>query len=523
MPIPNYIAERYNSTEAISNGSGYAPRISNGSGYAPRFYGRYSPWRHIFQGCSTHLSGTFVCTCCNVLICSPCIFGAFESGHVSTIRLSALLIPRYTCLINTAYFWLMETGSLIDCAQHTAKCLNEEIESQMRRLGNVGLFDIPKNDEVEIAGLDYGISTEELHHVRNISATQVEEQSAKLRQISLNLADMIKTLQKIQARLHICKSEEVIIQASSWADQIRSHVNHIYNNRPRSFNLYQRIRRNLKCIPLTVPQNDKSVLAPGPLPHDFASKHDNIPLNSPKNGVQFQEESVALFFGYTMTGVGECIAGTDDRIHVNEKWHPRSSFGRDGAEQGELSRPWGICVDCDGNIIIGDRRNNRIQVFYPNGEFKFAFGSKGSGDGQFELPAGVTTDLQKRIIVADKDNHRIQIFSDNGTFLLKFGDKGYNPGQFQYPWDVASNSIGNIVVSDTRNHRIQLFSASGQFIKLFSFNILNCEKNNIAPRGVCFSPLGPILVTDFENNRVLQVDAKMQTVSSWLFNYFIIE
>ena len=117
-----------------------------------------------------------------------------------------------------------------------------------------------------------------------------------------------------------------------------------------------------------------------------------------------------------------------------------------------MCRPWGVCCDKNGNIIVADRSNNRIQIFDNNGKFVHKFGSAGSRNGQFDRPAGVTCDNERgTIIVADKDNHRIQVFTQDGNFELKFGEKGSKNGQFSYPWDVAVNSEGNILVSDTRN------------------------------------------------------------------------
>lgn len=29
---------------------------------------------------------------------------------------------------------------------------------------------------------------------------------------------------------------------------------------------------------------------------------------------------------------------------------------------GEVSRPWGVCVNKNNEVVIADRRNNRIQV-----------------------------------------------------------------------------------------------------------------------------------------------------------------
>lgn len=74
---------------------------------------------------------------------------------------------------------------------------------------------------------------------------------------------------------------------------------------------------------------------------------------------------------------GQCIFNSDAPVGVIQRVQATQSFAFDGSMEGQLSRPWGVCVDKDGNIIIGDRRNNRIQIFYPDGTFKFAFGSKG--------------------------------------------------------------------------------------------------------------------------------------------------
>lgn len=39
-----------------------------------------------------------------------------------------------------------------------------------------------------------------------------------------------------------------------------------------------------------------------------------------------------------------------------------SSFGCEGEGDGQLCRPWGVCVDREGYVVVADRSNNRIQV-----------------------------------------------------------------------------------------------------------------------------------------------------------------
>eukprot|EP00794_Sanderia_malayensis_P018920 gene18920-20824_t len=198
--------------------------------------------------------------------------------------------------------------------------------------------------------------------------------------------------------------------------------------------------------------------------------------------------------GRNYTGVGQCFL----------------QFGSEGENESQLCRPWGVCTDRDGNIIVADRSNNRIQVFNCKGNFMYKFGSAGSRNGQFDRPAGVCIDNQNRVIVADKDNHRVQVFKLDGTFVLKFGERGSKNGQFTYPWDVAANSEGRVLVSDTRNHRVQLFSPDGTFINKYGFEG-PLWKHFDSPRGVAFNHEGHMVVTDFNNHRLLVIHQDFQT------------
>jgi tripartite motif-containing protein 71 len=185
-------------------------------------------------------------------------------------------------------------------------------------------------------------------------------------------------------------------------------------------------------------------------------------------------------------------------------------FGQEGGANGQLCLPWGVCCDLDGNIIVADRSNNRIQIFRPDGTFYCCFGRQGTEPGQFDRPAGIASDVNRRIVVADKDNHRIQVFKSNGEFLFMFGEKGIKCGQFNYPWDVDVNLEGRIIVSDTRNHRVQLFSANGNFLCKFGFeNQPSMWKHFDSPRGVCFSHEGQVIFTDFNNHRLVVLSPEL--------------
>ncbi|XP_067932146.1 E3 ubiquitin-protein ligase TRIM71-like [Watersipora subatra] len=188
-------------------------------------------------------------------------------------------------------------------------------------------------------------------------------------------------------------------------------------------------------------------------------------------------------------------------------------LGSDGERDGQLCRPWGVCCDPLGHIIVADRSNNRVQVFNPDGSYRLKFGETGSGLGQFNKPAGVAVNSTNQIVVADKDNHRIQVFSFDGRFVHSFGERGSLNGQLHYPWDVACNEEDCILVSDTRNHRIQLFSSAGQYLSKFNFHSPAHQRMQLPqPRGVCFTQSGDILVTDFNKHRLMFLRYNLQSV-----------
>ena len=70
----------------------------------------------------------------------------------------------------------------------------------------------------------------------------------------------------------------------------------------------------------------------------------------------------------------------------------------------------GVGVDDQGYIFVADSGNNRIQMFQPDGGFLRAFGCWGSDDGEFKGLEGVAVMSNGNILVCDRENHRVQVF-----------------------------------------------------------------------------------------------------------------
>jgi sugar lactone lactonase YvrE len=184
--------------------------------------------------------------------------------------------------------------------------------------------------------------------------------------------------------------------------------------------------------------------------------------------------------------------------------------GGKGTGKGEFDSPTGIAVDANGNVLVADTNNGRIEKFAPTGTFLSIIGGKGSGHGQLGEPNGIAIDRAGNIYVAEvASNHRVQKLASDGRFIaewkgpdtgfygprhiaigpddsvyvvdqgrtriVKFspdghvlsgwGSKGSGDGQFNDPTSVAVDSTsGKVYVADPINKRLQVFDQNGKFL-----------------------------------------------------------
>ena len=132
------------------------------------------------------------------------------------------------------------------------------------------------------------------------------------------------------------------------------------------------------------------------------------------------------------------------------------SFGSCGSGQGQLKFPWGVAVDGEGNILVTDTGNHRIQKFTASGQFLCAVGTQGEGSLQFDDPRYISFNATNNVT---DDENRVRVLNSDLTFSNTFGRKGSGRGQFDGMCDTACDSIGNVYVVDGNNHRIQLMGS----------------------------------------------------------------
>ena len=122
--------------------------------------------------------------------------------------------------------------------------------------------------------------------------------------------------------------------------------------------------------------------------------------------------------------------------------------GVPGSGPDEFNAPSAVFVAPNGDIFVADghggNTNARIVKFSPNGEFIKAWGQKGSAPGEFDIPHTLAMDSRGRLFVGDRQNNRIQIFDQDGNFL----DQWF---QFSRPSGIYIDKHDIIYVADSES------------------------------------------------------------------------
>ncbi|XP_077996586.1 uncharacterized protein LOC144449911 [Glandiceps talaboti] len=167
-----------------------------------------------------------------------------------------------------------------------------------------------------------------------------------------------------------------------------------------------------------------------------------------------------------------------------------------------LKSPAGIVINTSLKVIyVAGFDSHAVFMFeYPNGQYIKHFGKKGSQPGSFNSPSNVTINSQGQVLIDDHLNNRVQIFTSNGDFLFTFGSKGNQDGQFDRINGIATDKDDNVYVCDRMNNRIQIFDSKGNFLYSYTDDKLIC------PVGISLTDDTPckILITDCEDMQCIK-------------------
>jgi sugar lactone lactonase YvrE len=114
-----------------------------------------------------------------------------------------------------------------------------------------------------------------------------------------------------------------------------------------------------------------------------------------------------------------------------------------------FNQPNAVAIAPNGDIFVSDghnagRGNARVVKFTKDGKFIKQWGGHGSGPGQFEVPHTLAFDSKGRLFVGDRANNRIQIFDQEGNFLAEWK-------QFSRPSGIFIDKNDVIYVTDSES------------------------------------------------------------------------
>jgi sugar lactone lactonase YvrE len=147
--------------------------------------------------------------------------------------------------------------------------------------------------------------------------------------------------------------------------------------------------------------------------------------------------------------------GKDGKGHQVWKFSPEGKVlmvlgkaGVAGSGTDEFNAPSAALVAPNGDIFVADghggNTNARIVKFDKTGKFIKTWGKKGSEPGEFDGPHTLAMDSRGRLFVGDRGNNRIQIFDQDGNFIAQWT-------QFSRPSGVYIDKNDVIYVADSES------------------------------------------------------------------------
>ncbi len=121
-----------------------------------------------------------------------------------------------------------------------------------------------------------------------------------------------------------------------------------------------------------------------------------------------------------------------------------------GREPEYFYQPSDVLVAPDGSIFVTEGHSSaatataRVLKFDQTGKFLRAWGTRGAGQGELDQPHALAMDSKGRLFVGDRGNNRIQIFDQEGNWLATWS-------QFSRPSGIYIDRNDVIYVADSES------------------------------------------------------------------------
>ena len=188
--------------------------------------------------------------------------------------------------------------------------------------------------------------------------------------------------------------------------------------------------------------------------------------------------------------IGEALYVADTSNDRIQKFNASGSYGfQTVLWQGQLSQPYSLCSDAQGNVFVADYGNSRIQVFDANSNLLRTIPGNGPGNSSFANPSGVAFDHAGNIHIAAYGTGSIKVFSSDGKYIRMYGD-GIKPAA------IAIDSCGYCLVVDSGANQVRIYDPEGTLVNSLA------GLNN--PTGIAVDQNGNVYVANYGSNQILQ-------------------
>jgi trimeric autotransporter adhesin len=219
----------------------------------------------------------------------------------------------------------------------------------------------------------------------------------------------------------------------------------------------------------------------------------------------------------------------------------QGTFSGDGgaATSAGIGPIWGLALDAHSNLFLTDMVNNRVRrVDAATGIITTVAGNGAAGfrgDGgpavsaSLNWPYGVTLDNQGNLYVGDQKNHRVRrldtitgiITTVAGNGLAGFHGEGESATSAGLsPGGVAVDGHGNILIADPGNHRILRVEAKGGTLTTIAGggaggdNGPAIEAIVAGPTGVAADSSGDVFIAEYDSERIRRVDVATGVITT---------
>lgn len=165
------------------------------------------------------------------------------------------------------------------------------------------------------------------------------------------------------------------------------------------------------------------------------------------------------------------------------------------AQHWHLRSPHGVAVDSKQDALyIVDSSNSRIVKTTMDGRFITTWGRWGGEKGNFKEPYGIAIDKTGSLWVSDTG--RIQLFDSNGNWIAEYKQAGLTN-----PRGIAFSALGYVYVTDSIANEVFVFSSRGVFLKKWG-GIENSFGELESPQGIAVDSNGTVFIADAGNSRI---------------------